>query len=110
MIKKTPTDQETESKLQPKKNKACKSKHLLPTNRPMASQSPSKGSPRQPPPPGSIAQHGLLCCGIPLWSVGLSCPGCVPSQRLGHPQPARWRATQRSRKALDAVQALLGNN
>ncbi|KAK4823616.1 hypothetical protein QYF61_004219 [Mycteria americana] len=51
-----------------------------------------------------------IWCGITLWSAEVRCPGCVPSQRLAHPQPARWRGSLRSRKALGAVQALLSND
>ena len=102
--------QERVGKRKPKKTKGCQRKQLLPTNRPTARQSPSKGSPRHPPPPGFIAEHGLLCCGIPLWGAGGRCPRCVPCQRLGPPQPARWRGSRRSRKALGAGQALLSTN
>ncbi|KFQ42758.1 Mitogen-activated protein kinase kinase kinase 2, partial [Nestor notabilis] len=43
--------------------------------------------------PESMDQHNLMWYGIPLGSVGVSCPSCVPSQlvhQLVHPQCARW--------------------
>ncbi|KAK4831422.1 hypothetical protein QYF61_017553 [Mycteria americana] len=36
------------------------------------------------------AEHDAIWYGIALWSAGASCPGCVPSQLLVHPQPTRW--------------------
>jgi len=41
-------------------------------------------------PPALYAEYDTIWYGISLWSVGVSCPGCVPSQPLAHPQPARW--------------------
>lgn len=29
--------------------------------------------------------HGVICYGISLWPVGISCPGCVSSQLLVPP-------------------------
>ncbi|XP_074886414.1 iron-sulfur cluster transfer protein NUBPL isoform X4 [Buteo buteo] len=46
------------------------------------------------------AVHDIIRSGIPLGSVGASCPGCVPSQLLVPPQPARWWGGVRSRKGL----------
>ena len=45
---------------------------------------------QQPPasfPPSSHAECDAIWSGISLWSVGVSCPGCVPSQDLAHPVP-----------------------
>ena len=50
-----------------------------------------------------IAEHDVIWCGIALWSVEDSCPSCVPSQLLVHPQPTRWWGGVRSRKGLDCV-------
>jgi len=36
------------------------------------------------------AEHKAIQYGISLWSVGVSCPGCVPSYLLVHPQPPCW--------------------
>jgi len=33
-----------------------------------------------------IAEHDTIRYGMSLWSVGVSCPSCVPSQLLAHPQ------------------------
>ena len=38
-------------------------------------------------PPALYAEHDVIWCGIILQSVGVSCPGCVPSQLLVYPQP-----------------------
>ena len=59
-----------------------------------------------------IAEHEVIRYGISLWSVGCipSCPVCVPSQLLVHPQPPRWWGGGRSRKGLDSVEALLSDN
>ena len=42
-------------------------------------------------PPPFIAKHDVIWSGISLWSVWVSCPGCVPSQSLAHPQPTGFR-------------------
>lgn len=34
---------------------------------------------------GFIAEHDNIWCGIFLWLVWVSCPGCIPSQLLAHP-------------------------
>jgi len=39
----------------------------------------------------------------PFGQLGVSCPSCVPSQLLVHPQPTRWWGGVRSRKGLDSV-------
>ena len=36
-------------------------------------------------PPALYTEHDAIWCGISRWSVGVSCPGCVPSQFLVHP-------------------------
>jgi len=66
-----------------------------------------------PLPPSSLSftdEHDVLWCGISLWSAGVSCPGCVHSQLLLHPQPTHWWSTVRSRKGLHAVQTLLSSS
>jgi len=57
-----------------------------------------------------IAEHDVIRYGISLWSARVSCPSCVPSQVLVHPQPTRWWGGARSRRDLGSVQALLSNN
>lgn len=37
-----------------------------------------------------IAEHYIIWYGIFLWSIWVSCPKCVPSQSLIHPQPTSW--------------------
>lgn len=37
-----------------------------------------------------MAEHDVRWCGISLWSVGFSCPSCVPWQPLACPQPTHW--------------------
>jgi len=68
----------------------------------------------QPPPTSSPAvwlpSTAWHAVGHPSGQGGVSCPGCVPSQHLGHPQPAGWRGSRRSTTALDAVPALLSKN
>lgn len=62
------------------------------------------------PSPAFIAEHDAMWYGITLWSAGVCCPGCVPFQVLVQAQPDRWGGRVRSRKGLEAVQALLSNN
>jgi len=38
------------------------------------------------------AEHDIVWHGISLGSVGVSCPGCVPSQLLVHPKLMHSRA------------------
>ena len=44
----------------------------------------------QPTPPSLYTGHDVIWCGISLWPVWVSCPGCVPSQLLVHLQPSCW--------------------
>jgi len=53
--------------------------------------------------PAFIAEHVIIWCGISLWSVGVSSPGCVTSQLLVHLQSPCWWANMRNIKGLDAV-------
>lgn len=46
----------------------------------------------------SFPTQTILWYGISLWSVRGSCPSCVPSQTLAHPQPACWWGSVRNRK------------
>jgi len=64
--------------------------------------------PRQqlPPPansPSFTVQCDIVWYGIPLRPVWVSCPGCVPSQLLVHPQPTCWQGSMRSWEFLDLV-------
>ena len=60
--------------------------------------------PEQQSPPGQLPPvytgHDITWCGIPLWPVWVSCPGCVPSQLLVPLQLSLWLGI-RSRKILD---------
>ena len=38
-------------------------------------------------PPDIVVEHDIICYGISLVSVRVSCPSCVPSQLLAHPHP-----------------------
>ena len=46
--------------------------------------------PPPPTPPSLYTGHDVTWYGIPLWPVGVSCPGCVPSQLLVPLQPSCW--------------------
>ena len=50
-----------------------------------------------------IAECDVIWYGKSLWPVWVSCPSCVPSQLLVHPQPPCWWERVRSRKGLDTV-------
>jgi len=54
-------------------------------------------------PPAFIAERDIIWYGMSLWSFEVSCPGCVLSQLLVHPQPTRWWGCERGRKGLDSV-------
>lgn len=60
--------------------------------------------------PVLVTEHDAMWFGIRLWSFGVTCPGCVPSQFLVQSQPPRWQGSTKSRKGLDALQAPLSNN
>jgi len=50
-----------------------------------------------------IAEHDVIWHGTCLYSAGVCCAGCAPSQLLVHPQPpGRWSGV-RSRKDIDSV-------
>lgn len=55
------------------------------------------------------AGHDVIWIGIFFWSLRISCPGCVPSLLLVHPQPACWWDGVRSRSfnCLSAAQQQL---
>lgn len=56
-------------------------------------------------PQSLIAEHGItVCYRISLWSTGVTCPGCVPSQ------PPHWSYRVGKRESLDIVQALFNNS
>ena len=61
-------------------------------------------------PPAVYAECDIIWYGISLWSVGVNCPSCVPSQLFGHPQPPHWWGGVRSRNCLGSVSALLSSN
>ena len=52
-------------------------------------------------PAAFIAEHDIVWYGKSLWSVGVSCPGCAPSQLSVHLHPTRGRV--RSRQGLGTV-------
>lgn len=61
-------------------------------------------------PPDLYAEADPIWSGIFLWSVGISCLGCVLFQLAVRLQPLRQHGSTRSKKGLDAVQALLRIN
>lgn len=61
-------------------------------------------------PTAFYAEQDATRCGISLGSVRISCPGCVPSKILVHPQPPHGQGGGRSRNGLDSGQALLSTN
>lgn len=54
-----------------------------------------------------IAECEAIWYGILLWSVWVSCPGCVPSQLLACLQPPYQQGRVRSRKVLHSVNTAL---
>jgi len=40
----------------------------------------------------------------------VSCPSCIPSQFLVHPQPTHWQGIVRNRKPFDVVCILFSNS
>jgi len=56
--------------------------------------------------PQLCAEHDTTWYGISLWSVGVSCPGCVPSRLRVHPQPAHWWGGARSWKDIESQNGL----
>lgn len=52
----------------------------------------------------------VVWCEISLGSVGISGPGCAPSQLLADLQPPRWWDRVGKREKLKVVQALLSNS
>ena len=47
--------------------------------------------------PAFVAEHDAIWCGTSPWSAWASCPGCVPSQLLGHPSLLAGRAAQEAK-------------
>lgn len=45
-----------------------------------------------------IAKQNVIQYGISLWSVGVSCAGCVPSHLLVHSQLTCWASSVRNRR------------
>jgi len=64
---------------------------------------PEQGQPPLTSSPSFTAEHGTVWCGMSLWSVGVRCPQCVPSQRLLHLQSARWRRGMRSTRGVSLL-------
>lgn len=60
----------------PKKGKFCNKNLLLTNNQPMPSQSLSSSFPTNLP---SAAHYSYGMGYLPLGSIGISCPDCVPS-------------------------------
>ena len=88
--------------INPQKKKWCKWKtiahHQMTDAQPVLEQQPPASFP-----PSLCTAHDIMWYGISLWSVGVSLPGCVPSQLLEHPQPPRWPGSMRSWEVLDLV-------
>lgn len=53
--------------------------------------------------PSCIVDHDVIWYRIPLWTVGISFPGWVPSQFLVHPQTPHWQGIMRRWKVRKAV-------
>jgi len=60
-------------------------------HQPTDAQSVPEQRPRRQPSPQFISGHDVIQHGLSLWSVGVSCPGCVPSHILVHSQSSRLR-------------------
>lgn len=56
------------------------------------------------------AERDATRCVVYLWSVGISCPSCIFSQFLVHPQPIWGWSGVKSSKGLGTAQALPSNN
>lgn len=50
------------------------------------------------------AGNDIIWPRIFLWSVGVSCPGCAPSQFLVHPEPAHWWGEKQKKPWFSAQQ------
>lgn len=59
---------------------------------------PEQQHPWQTSPPGFIAEHNNVWYGTSLRSVGVGCPGWVPSRFLALLQPPRWRGSVKAQK------------
>jgi len=57
-----------------------------------------------------ISEYDITWHGTRLWSVWVSCRGCVPSQLLAHRQPTRCGGRVGKTESLDTVQELLSNS
>lgn len=56
-----------------------------------------------PPRPSSFFTPAFIAEHDDTWPVWVSCPGCVPSHLLVHPQPPHWQGSMRSWKVLGSV-------
>lgn len=54
-----------------------------------------------------IAKHGGILYAISLWPIWVTCPGCVPSKILVHPQPPCSQGSIRSRKILVSISSAM---
>lgn len=73
---------------------------LLTTSQLMPSQFlRNSSSPSQLPP--ALLLSDVMCCGISLWAVWVSCSGCVPFQLLVHLELVAGRAAQGTEKSMD---------
>jgi len=69
-----------------------------------------EGPPSSSLPSAFIAEHNVIRSGISLWSGGVTCPGCVPSQFLVHPNlHADGGGVGGNSENLDTVPALHDN-
>lgn len=56
--------------------------------------------PHQPKLDSFIVLHCVICHGISLWLVWVSCPLCVSSWHLAHPQPTHCGGRARNRSEI----------
>jgi len=68
---------------------------LLATSQLITQPVPKQQQPLQTA-PSFIAERDTVWRGISLWSAGVSCPGCAPSQLLVCPPPPRCQGGVRS--------------
>lgn len=59
----------------------------------------NSSSPSRLPP--ALLLSDIMCCGISLWAVWVSCPSCVTSQLLVHLELIAGRTAQGTGKSLD---------
>ena len=97
--------EEKRKKKAEKQNKQCKGYYSTPPHQQTDTQLDCEQwlSSQRPLPLVFMAECDVIWNEISLWSVEVSCPSCVPSQLLVHPQPTRWWGGVTNREGLDTV-------